>query len=68
MSKYYAIEQELLNEFKEAHKNNDIPKMKDFADTLSHFKGKSSYCGNNKLKVLIYFKLPNVYINIVFLM
>ncbi|CAK8676468.1 unnamed protein product [Clavelina lepadiformis] len=43
VSKYHSIEQELLSEFTEAHKNNDIAKMKDLALTLSHFKG-YQYC------------------------
>uniref|UniRef100_H2YLS7 Exocyst complex component Sec10-like alpha-helical bundle domain-containing protein n=1 Tax=Ciona savignyi TaxID=51511 RepID=H2YLS7_CIOSA len=43
VSKYHAIESELLNEFREAHKNNEAAKMKELASTLSHFKG-YQYC------------------------
>jgi len=46
-TKYHSIEQELLNEFVEAHKalmdsrdDKEIAKMKDLASTLSYFKGK----------------------------
>nr|XP_002125790.1 exocyst complex component 5 [Ciona intestinalis] len=43
VSKYHTIESELLNEFREAHKNNEVAKMKELASTLSHFKG-YQYC------------------------
>jgi len=43
VSKYHSIEQELLAEFKEAHRDNEVEKMKNLAATLSHFKG-YQYC------------------------
>lgn len=39
VTKYHSIEEELIDEFKEAHKNNDVQKMKELASTLSLFKG-----------------------------
>ena len=48
-TKYHSIEQELLNEFVDAHKafveshdGKEIAKMKELASTLSYFKGTSS--------------------------
>lgn len=39
VSKYHQIEEELLEEFKEAHRNNEVKKMHELASTLSLFKG-----------------------------
>lgn len=39
VSKYHEIEQQLLDDFKEAHKNGDVDAMKDLASVLSQFKG-----------------------------
>lgn len=38
-TKYHQIEEELLQEFTEAHKSQDYQKMAEHAATLSHFKG-----------------------------
>nr|XP_039272954.1 exocyst complex component 5-like [Styela clava] len=39
VSKYHQIEEELIDEFKEAHRNGEVKKMQELASTLSLFTG-----------------------------
>ena len=39
VNKYHEIETKLLKDFKIAHQNNEVEKMKDLASVLSQFKG-----------------------------
>jgi len=38
-AKYDEIERSLIEEFVRAHREGNIPRMKEIAHTLSHFKG-----------------------------